>query len=286
MRLKRNREIWNVLFYRVLGCMIVVSLLAACKSKTAATASNAEILKSEEVFFSSVLDHTFRFNTLSARLKLDIQLPEKNVSAKAHLKMIHNDRISLSIQPLVGVEMFRVELTKDSVKLLDRSNRCFMTESYEEMQGETKIAFNFYNLQSLFTNNIFLPGENILSEQHFRRFQITTHRRTAYLKTIDDAEWLYTFLADSNEKLLSATISDPDETSLLTWDYSNFKQVAKQRFPYQMKVGLRSDNTTSRVVKLAFSKPEVDMPVKTDFKIPSGYQRITFAQIIQSLEKL
>ena len=286
MLLKRNSKIWNVLFYKAIGSMLILGALAACKSKTVATDSNAEILKSEEVFFSSVLNQTFRFNTLSARLKLDIQLPDKNVSARAHLKMIHNDRISLSIQPMLGVEMFRMELTKDSVKLLDRMNGCFMTESYERMQGETKIAFNFYNLQSLFTNNIFLPGENEVAVHHFRQFRMTTNRRTALLKTKDDAGWLYTFLADNNEKLLSTTICDPDETSLFTWDYSDFKQVAKQRFPFQMKAGLRSDNTKPRVIKLAFSKPEVDMPVKTEFKIPSGYKRITFSQIIQSLEKL
>ena len=280
--MKRNS--WNIQIF-ITG-LFIFSLLTACKSKTVATGSDTGISKSEEAFFASVLDRTFRFNTLSARLRLELQLPDKNMSSKAHLKMIHNDCIQLSIQPLPGMEMFRIELTKDSAKMIDRKNNCYMMESYEKMKGKTKIDFNFYNLQSLFTNNIFLPGEKELSGRQFQHFHITKSRNTASLKTKDEADMLYTFVADGNEKLVSTTIYDPDETNILIWEYSDFKSVNKQRFPFLMKARLRSDDKTLGMAKLTFSKPEVDLPVKKDFKIPSGYKRITFSQIIQSLETL
>ena len=285
MIMKRNSNGWKVLFYKTLGSMLVISLLAACKSKTVTTGSATGITKSEEAVFSAVLARTFRFNTFSARIRLEIQLPEKNMSSRAHLKMIHNDCIQLSIQPLPGMEMFRIELTKDSAKIIDRMNKCYMTESYEKMKGKTKIDFNFYNLQSLFTNNIFLPGENEVSIRQLQRFRMAKNPGTIRLVTNDDAGLLYTFIADKDEKLLSTILHDPNETYIFTCEYLHFQRVNKQRFPFQMKAGLRSDDKTQGMVKLTFSKPEVDIPVKTDFKIPSGYKRITFSQIIQSLEK-
>jgi hypothetical protein len=198
--------------------------------------------------------------------------------------MIYGDRIQLSIQPFLGIEVFRIELTNDSVKILDRMNKRYMTESYEEMKGETKIDFNFHNLQSLFTNNIFIPGESSISSKQMRRFRITKDKYAANLKIKDETGMFYTFTADGDEKLLSTLINDKAENYRLTWNYSDFQTIDKQRFPFKMKAGLTSDKKTQGIVTLTFSNLEIDHPLKADFNIPSGYTRVTFPQIIKTLD--
>jgi hypothetical protein len=261
-------------------------LWAGCKtSVTGGGVSGAEILKSDEAFFASVLDHTFRFNTLSARIKLEFESPQKEMSARAQLKIIRDDRIQVSIQPFLGIEAFRLELTNDSVKLLDRLNKYYMAESYEDMKGHAFSGFNFYNLQSLFTNNLFIPGESDVSPKQIRRFRITKGRHVANLKITDEAGMFYTFTADGDEKLLSASIRDKAEKYRLTWDYSDFQTVGKQRFPFKMKAGLTSGEQAQGTVTLTFSDAAVNNPLKTDFTVPAGYTQVTFLQIIKSLEK-
>lgn len=282
-QIKPNSNIWLPLYCKTVCSVLFVCLFAACKSPAGITGSGAAITKSEEMFFASVLDHRFRFNTLSARIKIDFKGPQKEMSARAQLKMICDDRIQLSVQPL-GIELFRVELTRDSVKILDRMNKRYIAENYEDIKEKTKIDFNFHNLQSLFTNNIFIPGESSISSGQLRRFRITKDKYAANLKIKDDTGMFYTFTAGEDEKLHSTSINDKYENHKLTWDYSDFQTIEKQRFPFKMKAGLTSDRKTRGVVTLTFSTPEIDRPVKTDFIIPQRYTRVTFSQIIKSLD--
>ncbi|MDR2774198.1 MAG: DUF4292 domain-containing protein [Tannerella sp.] len=285
--MKPKSDIWQTVFYKTLcgGILISCCLLTACKSTTGVVGSGAEIMKSEEIFFASLLDRSFRFHTLSARLKLELNSPGKEISVRAQLKMICDDRLQLSIQPLLGIEAFRIEVTNDSVKILDRMNKCFITESYEKIKGKSAFDFNFHNLQSLFANNIFIPGESGISPGRLRRFRMSKNKDSAILKIKDESGMMYIFTADGDEKLLSTSILDRSGNNSLIWDYDDFQNVGKQRFPFRMEARLTADDRTQSLVTLTFSTPEINSPLNTDFSIPSGYKQVPFSQIIKLLDK-
>jgi hypothetical protein len=278
--MKVNGNIWGIL------CgILLVSLLAGCKSPAGTATTSAGIMKTEEAFFTSVVDHTFRFNTLSARLKLEFSGLQQEFSSRVNLKMIYDDRMQLSIQPLLGIEVFRIEISTDSVKILDRMNKRYMVDSYDNLKGKTEIDFNFQNLQALFTNQVFVPGENEISTKHFRRFRMTKDDNAAKLKLKDSNGILYTFTAGADEKLLSTYIENPSNKQSITWDYNDFNIVNKQQFPMKMTARLLDADISQGTAILTFSSPEINSPLTTDFKIPSGYERVTSEQIIKLLRK-
>jgi hypothetical protein len=283
--MKHKSDFWQLLFYKTLFGILISCLLAACKSTTGAVSSGAEIMKSEETSFASVLDHSFRFHTLSARLKLELNSPEKEISLKAHLKMIYDDRLQLSIQPFLGIEAFRIELTNDSVKILDRMNKRYITESYEKIKGKATFDFNFHNLQSLFANHLFIPGESRISSGQFRRFRVNRNKDSVLLKLKDETGLMYIFTTDKEEKLLSTSILDNSGEHSLIWNYGDFRDVGKQRFPFRMEALLTAGDKTQGFVTFTFSPPEINHPLTTDFNIPSGYKQVTFSQIIKLLDK-
>jgi hypothetical protein len=283
--MKSKSNIWQILFYKTLCGILISWLFTACKSTTGAASSGADIMKSEEAYFTSVLDRSFRFHMFSTRLKLEFNSPGKEISLKAQLKMIYDDRLQLSIQPLLGFEVFRIELTNDSVKILDRMNKCYTTESYEKIKGKSVIDFNFNNLQSLFANNLFLPGESGISPGQFRRFHMSKNKDSAKLMIKDETGLMYIFTTDEDEKLLSTFIYDKSENHSLTWNYDDFRNVGKQRFPFRMEAEIIAEDKKRGAVTLTFSPPEINSPLKTDFNIPPGYKQVTFSQIIKLLDK-
>ena len=246
--------------------------------------TNSGIMKTEEAFFASVLDRTFRFNTLSARMKLEFSGRQQELSSRVTLKMIYDDRLQLSIQPLLGIEAFRIEVSTDSVKILDRMNKRYMADSYDNLKGEADIDFNFQNLQALFTNQIFVPGESSVLPKHYRSFRMTKDDNSAVLKIKDRNGIFYTFTADMDEKLMSTNIEKPSENQTIKWNYNDFHMVGKQQFPMKMTARLSEGDTTHGILIFTFSSPEIDSPLKTDFNIPSGYQRVTSEQILKLLK--
>ena len=273
-----NSNIWKIL------CGIgLIFWLTGCKSPATTVVSNAGIMKTEEAFFSSVLDHSFRFNTLSARIRLEFTSQLQEFSSRVQLKMIYNDRMQLSFLPILGIEAFRIELTNDSVKILDRVNKHYMIDSYDNIKEKTDIDFNFRNLQALLTNQVFVPGESDISMKHFRRFSMTKDGNSAKIKLKDKNGFLYIFTADTEEKLLSTNIENASDNQLITWDYNDFKSINRQQFPLKMTARLSGNNNIKGTAVLTFSTPEVNGPIRAEFNIPSGYERVTLDQIIKLL---
>jgi hypothetical protein len=267
-----------------LFCVLIACALTACKSSTKIATSVDGIAKADEDLFTSVVEQSFRYETFSARLNLTITTKNKEISTKAVLKMERDESLHLSVQPILGVEMMRVEMTRDSIKIVDRLNKRYVADNYEMLRNEMHIDFNFYNLQALFANQLFVSGERRIESGDFHRFRVRKDRHHADFMRKDANGFLYTFTVDGDEKLLSTHLLSQDESYSLTWDYGNFQSTNNRLFPTEMTVHLLGGEQLLGEVTLSLSAPETNMPLKTDFKIPSGYKQITLKQILQALK--
>ena len=268
------------LFY---AAFMFVLLLNGCKSVKKIGTIEAGEAKAHQDFFDSMKEQAFHYTTLSARLSAEIITPQKELSSRVDLKMVKDSAFQLSIVPILGIEVFRIEFSRDSVKVLDRLNKHYVAEGYDGMKGQLPVEFNFYNLQALFTNRVFLPGEQEISPEKYNRFKLIQDGPKAVAKTRDIMNLLYTFMADGEEKLLSLHVTDKNEQYNLYWDYKDFRLVEKQVFPMLMDVRVVANNKQTGKLVLSFGRIEPNVPVKLDFSIPAKYKRITFAQIIKGL---
>lgn len=270
----------------IIACFILLFILAGCKSAKKVSTTETGSAKAHSEFFTSMQDQSFRYETLSARLNVDLKLPGKNVSSRVDLKMVKDSAFQLSVQPFLGIEVFRIELTPDSVKMLDRMNKRYVADNYANLKGQTPIEFNFYNLQALFTNHLFLPGQQNISKKQYNHFKLKQEGSNAEIKAKDAMGLLYTFMADGEEKLLSTHISEPSDQYSLQWNYSDFRLAEGQPFPMLMDAKVFADGASKGGMTLHFSRIQTNVPLNMDFSIPAKYSRITLAQILKSLSKM
>ena len=94
-------------------------LLNGCKSKNIPTGGEIANTKELNEFVASMQSQEVKFNTLSAKLNVNLQLPDKEMSSRVEMKLVKDSALQLSIQPILGIEVFRIELNKDSVKEMD-----------------------------------------------------------------------------------------------------------------------------------------------------------------------
>lgn len=267
---------------RQLIFLVLILLLSGCKSKKVATVESGSA-KAHNEFFTLMQEQAFQYETLTARLSVDLNLPGSNLSSRVDLKMIKDSAFQLSVQPFLGIEIFRVELTVDSVKILDRMNKRYMADNYSNLKEQTPIEFNFYNLQSLFTNQLFLPGHQKIQPKQYRLFELKQEGSYAEIFVKDALGLLYAFVADGEEKILSTHITDPSDKYALNWDYSDFRLTEGQPFPMRMDVKVLDKGESKGGISLYFSRLQTNVPVNMEFSVPAKYQRITLDQILKSL---
>lgn len=268
-----------------IGIIVLISSVFLTGCKTSQKVSTVEIgrTKEQKEFFDSMMEQAFQFNTLTARLNVDLRIPGKELSSRVDLKMVRDSAFQLSVQPFLGIEMLRIEFTPDSIKVVDRINKRYVAENYEKMRAETPVVFNFYNLQALFANRIFVPGEQNVPSSEYDRFTLKQEGSTAEIQIKDAMNILYTFMADGEEKLLSTYITDSDKKYALKWEYKDFRIAEGQPFPMLMDVNIFSDTGSPGGITMAFSRIQTNSALNFDFSIPNKYNRITFGEILKSL---
>lgn len=72
-----------------------------------------------------------RYNTLSQKAHATLQFDEHTYTMNCNVQMWRNELIVLSLQPVLGIEMFRLEATNDSVCVIDKMNRRYTTLAYD-----------------------------------------------------------------------------------------------------------------------------------------------------------
>lgn len=79
---------------------------------------------------------TSRHQTLSQRAQVTLQYDQHQYSMSSVVRVWRNELVVISVQPMLGIELVRMEITPDSVMVFDKMNRRYVALAYSEI-GQT-----------------------------------------------------------------------------------------------------------------------------------------------------
>lgn len=288
--LKRNK----IRFIFLLSLLLAITACKTSKSTKGSAGSLAE-MNSTQVF-QSILDHSLQYRTLTGKLNVCLQTSKNKVASNASIRMIKDEMIQVSLQPFFGYEAFKFMITPDSIIFVSRYTKQFAAEKISDLNSRsTSIDFNFYNLQSLLTNQLFMAGKNNLAPDDHKVFSIENTRDRSMLQTKDRQSIQYLFIGDPTHKIQSlymSTHKQGKDISLLS-EYGNFQQITPgQTFPMLLNIrlnapeeqGSKQKKGQEYEVKLNYSKIELDKTIDSDFSIPEKYQRVLLEDLLKMIK--
>ena len=106
------------------------------------------------------------YKTLSEKATTTLRFNQREYSINCSVQIWRNELIILSLQPILGIEMFRIEATKDSLLVLDKMNRRYTTLAYHWAEREIRPMPSFKMIQDFVTAPT-LKKINVSSELSF-----------------------------------------------------------------------------------------------------------------------
>lgn len=270
----------NKAFY--LSLFFVLSLVVvSCKTKKVAMET-----REKKDLLALVSANSLEYNTFSGKMKTLLRMGKSEIGVSSSLKMIKNEKLQLSIQaPILG-EMFRMSLSNDSLVIVDRMNKAYVAESMNLIRQTASFEFDLVNLQSLFTNQIFIAGKSDVTVGDYTSFVVDQNQYDALIKAKDKNNINYIFVVDHTWHIKNTMIQGNSGNNAINWSYDKFSSLEnKAQFPMQMDIQL-GDKKNKMGVIFQFTKIELDKNVEIDFSIPKKYNRITLEQAITLLNKL
>ncbi|GHT86288.1 hypothetical protein FACS18947_6040 [Bacteroidia bacterium] len=189
--MKRNNKQFSPILF--LGILL---LLGSCKTNQPATSiALAKMSKNERI--ESIQYQSVQYKTFSSSLRFSMKAGAKNsnTAVDAQLKIIKDKIIQLSLRvPLLGTEAARISITPDKIIIIDRINKQYFAESMETLHHIADFDFDYYSLQALFTNQLFIVGKQTFGLEDYPAFQIKEDEFSVNLNSKDSRGINYDFV--------------------------------------------------------------------------------------------
>jgi hypothetical protein len=274
--------------YRALCIFTLCIVFAACRTHKKIVSTPLPLkLKGENVIelFDSVEAHKFDFKWLVAKIEVEYKDRDNDPqSFDVNLRARKDSAIWLSITPLLGIEVARVLITRDSLLIIDRIHKTCMVRGYGYLEGLLKTKVNFEIMQAVMVGNYFpyLKNEKLKSVYEDSTFLIlsTLNKRQAK-RVMEDKDVnkpiIQDFWIDGNYKIRKSKITDDKLNRTLEADYNNFfdlnadsATVNKKLFPQNIEVNVTS--ATPLKIKVQYNKV-TEEPTSLPFNVPEKYER-------------
>lgn len=278
----------SIITYKTLAFIVLIVLLSACKSSKTilGTSGNVE-KKAHEQLVDDILKAETDYKTISGKISLEMVSGNKNSGMKVNsqLKIVRDDVIQLSVRaPFINTEVFRLDITPDSVFIIDRMAKRYGAEDLKRLAKENNIQFNYANMQSLFTNALFIPGRESVTNSDYGNYKIELKSGAYNLTTTDKSGMMYDFVVNATDRITSTTISGNNNKYSLEWNYSDFIQDAEFIYPTLMSAKISVDK--KRVgLNMSYSRLDINKDLKVDRNLPANYQRVPIVDILKNYIK-
>ena len=246
---------------------LAVSLSCVSKKRLAPTGGTEKRVSRTErlTILDRVDQHQLHYATFSGRAKSSIVINKDSYDVTANVRIEHSKAIWVSITALMGIEVGRVLITPDSIKIINRLRSEYTRKPFGYLHDFTSDELNFSSLQHLLVGNV-IGKENEVDIEVWESDGGYLLRRQ-----LDDL--LYTAHLDTNYRMMRTSMDEAGRGQRLDAFYSDYRESAGYVFPHRVKISitalklnLRSDMNYNRVV--------YDEAVEMPFSVPSRYKEI------------
>lgn len=293
----------NRLFYKmrlIFACIAVVVavFLSSCSSSKKAI---------EPTVTLPTQGTPTEFNVEKAALQvLQTRLSDKNITADANITIIYgdnevsapgslhlrqNEMIRLQVfVPILGTEVGRIEFTPTTVTIIDRMHKQYVKESYDKVDFLAENGLSFYNLQALFWNSLFVPGQKNVDKGSIKQFKLSSDKTGSLLQmTIDKGALSYKWTAQPTNGLIKTAnigYQDSGTKAQLSWTYDKFKSLGVGQYPSLQTICVTAGAASKqKKVTMTLKLSSIDNSSKwnTTTEISKKYKQVSASDALRKL---
>ncbi|MBK8845851.1 MAG: DUF4292 domain-containing protein [Bacteroidetes bacterium] len=276
---------------KLLTYMVIVILFAgtgcASRKKTITTITKPiafDTISFKGVEANQLIDSIrfYGFNAQSYSLKADVKFVSDSGEQEfnANIRVLQDSAIWISINAILGIEVARVLITRDSLFLIDRLNKLYSKADYAMLNDLLRLRVDFNTMQNMLTGNFFeYRNENKFNSVYLedKYYIVSTLNKRKLRRSLEDKDPNKPIVQDFYVepliyKILQLRIEDDKLKKTLQTDYKNFQQTDAGLFATEHYTQVHAEKNIS--LQISFHKVAVNLPIEIPFSIPESYSQM------------
>lgn len=227
--------------------------------------ARADSIRKAAASILSIQASRIQYQTFSAKVKVDyLDSRDKALEFNAFIRIRRDSAIWASIVASLGVEAFRVLITPDSVRIMDKLEKTVKYAAGSELQEITQLPFDFNALQELIVGNPIGPATSPAALRH---------QDASILLAYEHGGFRHYLSYDATGPVLRTTRLDEIDpqrhrTAILSFD--QFLLKSGRNFPNLRRITLSDKQKVD--ISLDFRQIDFDLPIGFPFSVPRNYK--------------
>ena len=238
----------------------ILLLCFACGNNKHVVTTSIE-KRSTKNILKKVEQNQLDYDWFTAKLNGKVEMNGSKTPVSANLRIRKDSVIWISVSALLGIEVARIQITPDSLKLMNRINKTYWTADFAEADQLLGVSINYKQLEGALVGHIFFKNQrlkSIVSEGKYLLFNKSKKENPQSKLWVDNRFLANTFLL-KNESEQSFTIR-----------YLDYEKHAQRWVPRKVNLFLASIDTQTEV-NFTYSKVGINIAKKVNFNIPDSY---------------
>jgi hypothetical protein len=256
----------------------MILLLLSCRSqKPVAEAKDPESLIKEYAGAETIFNTGHSFETMKVkRMSVDFRVNGVMDKIKGNMAVYRDSMIAVSVIPLLGYEALRVMCTKDSIIVINRTNKTYHASSLDYYMKKYSIPTGFNDLQAVLTNEVFFYKEDYKDRKYEKKIKKEGGRILFIIESLMGSIMLTNqkIAADSNcYHIRDVVVVDYQSDVRMAVMYNGFNGCEIESFPNNIKIDIQ-DKSNAVNLDIDYGQVIFDDPINVKFEIPESYSRI------------
>lgn len=230
------------------------------------TIDSARLIKD---VYNKVIKNKINFTTFNAKVKVAYNSKEGNDEATAYIRLKKDSAMWVSLRGPLGIEGFRVLITKDSVKVMNLLKRSVQYQRIDYLQQVSNLPLDFSALQDIVVGNPVFIDSNIISYKTDSNSNnllqiLMAGKLFKNLVTIDNTDY----------KLVSSKLDDMVVARNRTCNilYSGYDNSTGILFSTERKISVEKQSGLN--INLDFKQYSFNQTVTFPFNVPDNYKKL------------
>lgn len=264
-------KVKNIIIYG-----LVLITVVACKTKQQLPKQTGQDYKKTELI-EKITQSQPVFSTANvSKMSLLLDIDGRSFNVAASCKIRTDSAMHISIQPAFGIEMFKLEITPDSIRAYDKLNKRMYVTDFKYLETKFGLTVNYYDLQAMLSNQFFTIGSKEIQKDKCSLIKGNNEMNTI---SYENNQLIQNSEINNEFRIQKTELKSKTSNYSMSASYNNFVMTDNILFPQKINVKAFSTkhtlNSDFNISKAMFNKKIVFSTLD-----PSKYERAELNQLM------
>ncbi len=252
----------------VLSVSLVFVSCKGTKSVTGIGIENALPIKEVIAFHKKASPE---FNTLASRVQVVYEDGSRSQSITVSLRMEKDQTIWMKAS-ILGITLAKALITPEKVSYYETISNTYFEGDFELLSDWLGTELDFEKTQAI------LLGQSIFSINKDQYKMSVVQSKYKLEPRKQPLNFIHSiFLNPENYKIVSGSLSQPNDDRLLSLRYGDYQQVEGSYYPSDILIDASQKDEKTKI-SVIYKSIDVNAPVSFPFSIPSGFEQIRLSK--------